>query len=303
MTGDSARPTRNAGTGALAGAKGSLTRLRARLSVVKSAALFLLPLPLLLVMAGALIAGDMGRLSMAAGALGAFWTAGLLAYRALASEMRYVCGDQIDIDRAPRKLLSAVLTAGGAALAATTAGHSLTGAATIAALGAVGHLCFYGRDMRVRRVTVAAVAGLDVAGITSQLEQAHRRLRGIDAAARAIAVPEFRTRLARITALGRDILAEIEHDPRNATRARRFLHLFLDSTERITSEYARTHPGRRSRPLEENFRQLLVEMERTFSDQHRRLLESDALSLDVEMDVLNARLKQGGIGAYVERRP
>jgi hypothetical protein len=44
-------------------------------------------------------------------------------------------------------------------------------------------------------------------------------------------------------------------------------------------------------------------MERTFSDQHRRLLESDALSLDVEMDVLNARLKQGGIGAYVERRP
>jgi 5-bromo-4-chloroindolyl phosphate hydrolysis protein len=303
MMGDSSRLARNAGTGALAGAHESLTRLRARLSVGKAAALFLLPLPLLLVAAGALIAGDTGRLSMAAGALAAFWTAGLLAYRALASEMRYVCGDQIDMDRVPRKLLSAVLTAGGAALTALTAGHSLGGAFTFAAVGGLGHLCFYGPDLRVRRVTVTAVDGFDVAGITSQLEQAHRRLRGIDAASRAIAVPEFRTRLARITALGRDILAEIARDPRNAPRARRFLHLFLDSTERITSEYARTHPGVRSRPLEENFRQLLVEMERTFSDQHRKLLESDAVALDIEMDVLNARLKQDGIGAYVERRP
>ena len=302
MISDSARLVRNAGPAALTSAKGSLVRLRARLRVVKSAALFLLPLPLLLVIVGALVAGEMGRLSMAAGALASFWTAGLLAWRALAIEMRYLCGEQIDVDRLPRKLSSALLTAGGAALTALTAGHSTTGAAAFAVLGGVGHLCFYGPDMRVPRVTVTEVEGLDVAGIAGQLEQAHRRLRGIDAASRVITVPEFRTRLTRITTVGREILGEIARDPRKAGRARRFLHLFLDSTERITSEYARTHSGIRSRPLEENFRQLLVDMEHTFSDQHRKLLESDTVSLDVEMDVLNARLKQEGIGASKERR-
>jgi 5-bromo-4-chloroindolyl phosphate hydrolysis protein len=187
-------------------------------------------------------------------------------------------------------------------MTALAAGHRPLGAATFAAVGGVGHLCFYGVDQRGRRITVAQVDGVDLPSITEQLEQAHRRLRRIDAAARAIAVPEFQSRLARITQVGRDILAKIERDPRDATRARRFLHLYLDSTERVTQEYAKTHKDLSSRPLEENFRKLLVEMEGTFSEQYRKLLESDAVSLDVEIEVLNARLKQEGLGNYVEKR-
>jgi 5-bromo-4-chloroindolyl phosphate hydrolysis protein len=303
MTGDPRRVAPvNVRIGAVSAAKASLARLRARLKVATSAALFLLPLPLLIVIAAALIADDIERLTLAASALACFWMAGVLTWRGLASEVGYMLGEEIDLDRIPRKFLGALLTAGGAALAALTANHSVAGAATFAALGGVGHLCFYGLDLRARRVTVTPVDGLDLASITDQLEQAHLRLRRIDAAANAIAVPEFRSSLARITAAGRDILAEIARDPRKASRARRFLNLFLDSTERVTAEYARTHPGIRSRPLEENFRKLLFDMEQTFSQQQRRLLESDAVSLDVEMEVLNARLKQEGVSEYVEKR-
>jgi 5-bromo-4-chloroindolyl phosphate hydrolysis protein len=265
-------------------------------------ALFLLPLPLLVVIVAALVSDDIKRLTLATGALACFWTAGTLAWRALVSEMRFVLGDAIELDRVPRKAASAVLTAGGSALAALTAGHSPVGAATLAAVGALGHICFYGLDMKRKRLTVTPVDGLDVTDVTHQLEQADLRLRRIDATSRAIAVPEFQTRLARITSIGRDILAEIAREPRKATRARRFLNLFLDSAEHVTGEYARTHPGMRSRPLEQNFRALLVDMEHTFAEQHRRLLESDVVSLDVEMEVLNARLKQEAAAAHVERR-
>jgi len=292
----------NVRVGAVAAAKASLARLRARLTMATSAALFLLPLPLMIVIASALIADDIERLTLAGSALASFWMAGVLTWRGLASEMGYVLGERIDLDRIPRKFMGALLTAGGAALAALTANHSVVGAATFATLGGVGHLCFYGLDMRVRRVTVTPVDGLDVASIADQLEQAHLRLRRIDAAANAIAVPEFRSRLARITAAGRDILAEIARDPGKASRARRFLNLFLDSTERVTAEYARTHSGIRSRPLEENFRKLLLDMEQTFSQQQRKLLETDVVSLDVEMEVLSARLKQQGVSDYVEKR-
>jgi 5-bromo-4-chloroindolyl phosphate hydrolysis protein len=289
-------------TEVLTAMKAPLAKLRARLAVAKSAALFLLPLPLLIAVVAALIADDSRRLALSAGALGCFWTAGVLTWRGLANEMRYLLGDQTELDRIPRKMLSAAVTAGGAALAALAAGHSPSGAATFAAVGAVGHLCFYGLDKRSPRVTVTPVEGVDVTSVTDQLEHAHRRLRGIEAASRGIAVPEFRSRLAQIIALGRRILDEIARDPRNATRTRRFLNLFLDSTQRITEEYARTHQGLRSRPLEENFRNLLIEMEHAFSAQHRKLLESDAVSLDVDIDVLNARLKQESAGLYVEQR-
>jgi 5-bromo-4-chloroindolyl phosphate hydrolysis protein len=142
---------------------------------------------------------------------------------------------------------------------------------------------------------VAAAQGIDRGAVTRQLEQAYGRLRGIEAAAREIAVPEFGERLSRITRIGRSILDEIERDPRDAARARRFLNLYLDSAERVTLEYARTHRQIRSRPLERNFRQLLVDMESTFTEQHRKLLESDMLSLDVDIEVLNARLKREGV--------
>jgi 5-bromo-4-chloroindolyl phosphate hydrolysis protein len=274
---------------------GLLLRGRAWAPVVKSAALFLLPLPLLLAAIASLVAGDLGRLALAGSGLGCFWGAGVLSWRALVAEARYFLGERADPPVVPLKLVSAVLTAIGAALAALAGGHRVAAALVFAAIGGAGYFAFYGRDQRPRRVSVAVVPGVDRAMVTRQLEQAYGRLRGIEAAAREIAVPEFGERLERITRIGRGILGEIERDPRDALRARRFLNIYLDSAERVTLEYARTHRHVRSRPIEDNFRQLLVDMEHTFAEQHRKLLANDVLSLDVEIEVLNARLKREGV--------
>ena len=56
----------------------------------------------------------------------------------------------------------------------------------------------------------------------------------------------------------------------DAGRARRFLNVYLDSAERVTREYARTHRQLRNRPLEENFRTLLIELEGSVEEQRRR---------------------------------
>ena len=140
---------------------------------------------------------------------------------------------------------------------------------------ALGYVLLRARSEAASRRS-RGIAGVDAAAVTAALKQAYGRLRGIETAARNIAVPEFGERLTRITDIGRDILAEIERDPRDASRARRFLNIYLDSAERVTTEYARTHRHLRSRPLEQNFRQLLIDMERTFDAQHKKLLENDA---------------------------
>jgi hypothetical protein len=274
---------------------GLLQRGRVWAGVAKATALFLLPVPLLLAAIASLITGDVGRLGLASASLACLWGAGALSWRALAAEARYFLGERPDPPIVPLKLVSAVLTAVGAGLAALAGGHLLPGALVFAALGGLGYLAFFGRDLRPRRVVLPAVPGVDRDVLTAQLKQAYGRLRGIEAAARSIAVPEFGERLERITRIGHGILGEIERDPRDALRARRFLNIYLDSAERVTLEYARTHRQVRNRPLEDNFRQLLVDMEQTFAAQHRKLLESDVLSLDVEIEVLNARLKREGV--------
>ena len=47
--------------------------------------------------------------------------------------------------------------------------------------------------------------------------------------------------------------------------------------------------------MEANFRQLLIDMEDTFETQHQKLLENDLLSLDADIEVLNARLRREGV--------
>ena len=273
-----------------------LSRARAWAPAVKTAALFLLPFPLGFAAIAALIAGDLDRLALVGGALSSLWTAGVFAFTALAAEARYFLGERPDPPAIPLKLMSALLTAIGVALAALAGGHAVTGAVVFALLGAVGHAAFYGRDLRAPRIHVATVEGVDIAAVTGQLKQAYGRLRGIDAAAHSIVLPEFRERLARITTTGRAILGTIERDPADASRARRFLHLYLDSAERVTAEYARTHRHARQDGLDQNFRKLLIDMERTFVEQQRALVERDLVSLDVDIEVLNARLTHEGPG-------
>jgi 5-bromo-4-chloroindolyl phosphate hydrolysis protein len=264
----------------------------ARLSVAKALALFILPFPLLFAIAAAVMAADGSRIAWTAGALACFWTAGAATWSGLAAEARYRRGMRAALPVVPGKLLGAVLTAAGSAAAATAGGQPPIGAAILGAIGAVGHLCFYGRDLQARRFAIAAVDGVDSLAVRRQLEDAYQRLRRIEAAARTITVREFCDRLDRITAIGHGILSQIERDPRDASRARRFLNLYLDSTERITTGYALTHRQVRDASLEQNFRQLLIEMETTFGEQHRKLLEHDIVSLDVDIEVLNARLRR-----------
>jgi hypothetical protein len=272
-----------------------LRKGRAWAAVFKSAALFMLPGPLFFAALIDLASGHVEQFMFSGGALACLWTAGAVSFAGLVEEARFFVGQRLDPPRVPLKLLSLALTALGTGLAATSGGHGPLSALLLAALAAGGHRAFFGRDPRPHRIELPPVAGVDVAAVMAQLKQAYGRLQGIDTAAGAIAVPEFGQRLRRITAIGYRILEEIERDPRDASRARKFLNVYLDSAERVTVEYARSHRQLRNRPLEDNFRQLLIDMETTFEAQHRRLLENDALALDVEIEVLNERLKREGL--------
>jgi 5-bromo-4-chloroindolyl phosphate hydrolysis protein len=271
-------------------------RWRAWTRTGKAVALFLLPIPLYLAFLAALVAGDLEQILLIACAIGCFWTAGVLAVRALAGEARYVLGERPSPPAFPLKLFSAGLTMIGVLLAATAAGHDDALVGVFGLLAVSGHVAFYGRDLSAPRIRVALVDGVDLAAVTAQLKQAYSRLRGIEAVSQAIPVAEFRDRLKHIAGIGRAILGEIERDPADAARARRFLNLYLDETERITADYARAQKALPEARLDDSFRQLLDDLERVFEQQRQKLVNHERMSLDADIEVLSTRLKREGLG-------
>lgn len=265
-------------------------------ALAKTAVLFLLPLPLLIAIVAALVGGDLRRLALAGGALASFWLAGVLAFRGLVEETRYRLGERLAPAGFPWKRLSALPTALGSGLAALSAGHASGAALAFAVLAGLGHLAFIGTDPRRRRIVVRQIDGVDCAEVGRQLQQAHRRLRALQGAGRSLALPEFRERVDRVAQIGQAVLVEIERNPVVAPRARRFLNLYLDDAERVTAEYGRTGTRGGESAVEQNFRRLLIEMEATFSEQHRLVLERQELLLDADIEVLNARMTREGPG-------
>ena len=91
------------------------------------------------------------------------------------------------------------------------------------------------------------------------------------------------------------MLALIEKDPRDIRRARKFLKVYLEGAEQVTERFAALEKEPLSPEIEHRFRTLLVDMENVFAEQHQKLLENDILDLDVQIEVLTARLRREGV--------
>jgi 5-bromo-4-chloroindolyl phosphate hydrolysis protein len=197
--------------------------------------------------------------------------------------------------RLPHKYLAVLSIGAGTAVAAYGAvGQSAPVSLVFALLAGLGfHLSY-------RLPAPASVLGLTRErvpdrALQSALEQAERRILSIEKAALSIGNPELEQRLGRIAAKGRAVLQVIVERPGERYRARKFLNVYLEGAERVAGRYARTHRLARGRALEENFRNVLVEIERVFDRQLSRLAEHDVFDLDVQIEVLRRQLEREGI--------
>jgi 5-bromo-4-chloroindolyl phosphate hydrolysis protein len=127
------------------------------------------------------------------------------------------------------------------------------------------------------------------------LAQADHSIVAIEQASRDIRQPELDGRLRRIAELARAILNQLEDDPRNLRRARKFLNVYLDGVQGVVEDYAKIHNRIAAPALDERFRHALITVESVFREQQQILLESDVDQLDVKIEVLTQQLKREGI--------
>jgi hypothetical protein len=199
----------------------------------------------------------------------------------------------------PRKLIGHVLIAGAGFAIATVAGGQplLIGVIAGALLGFAGYLA-YGLDPKGDKgldASLAERAGLRTEAVLAALEEARGKVRAIEAEARGLHSRELKERLARITKSADGVLRQIEQDPRDLRRARRFLVTYLDGTRDVVAGYRRQQQDLTDTALAENFRHVLETVEQVFAEQGEILKRNESLDLEVQIDVLKTQLEREGV--------
>ena len=87
----------------------------------------------------------------------------------------------------------------------------------------------------------------------------------------------------------------MQRDPRDLSRARRFLATYLDGTRDVVRKYAAQQRDLADTPLGESFRRVLTTIEQVFLEQEEVLKRHEALDLDVQIEVLETQLKREGV--------
>jgi 5-bromo-4-chloroindolyl phosphate hydrolysis protein len=257
--------------------------------------LYILPLPLL---PGAIVELAVGRLDTfladAAGfallmAGGWLTRRGIRAARA-EQQVRFA-----RLQRWPLKTLGGALVAIGAGTTAhLSVGHGLPISLAFAGVAALGFHLAYGFESlgRARPFDLGDERARQVA---DALGEAEARLLEVERSAAAMTNPELKTRVRRISAQGREILNQIAERPTDLFRARKFLNVYLEGVQQVAEGYARAHRQADSRELEQNFRNVLVTVEEVFEEQRQKLIRTDLMDLDVQIEVLKKQLEREGI--------
>ena len=191
----------------------------------------------------------------------------------------------------PRKMLGSALTAAGLVCAGLADG-SLVNAIVFGALGGVLHLGAFGPDP-LRDKGMDAAASID----RGQSDRADRAVREAEAHLAAMTNAVARTgdrelvaRMQRFTATAQTMFRTVQDDPRDLTRARRFLGVYLLGARDAAVKFSDIFARNRDPQARADFLALLDDLERNYADKTQTLLLDDRTDLDVEIEVLRDRL-------------
>jgi len=259
---------------------------------VKGILLFLMPLPVLVAAVIHLVRGNIIQ-SLTAGALFAgFMIAATIARHGFKLESKFKQKKLAKAPGTPFKSVAAMILSVTTGLTAfLLSDYSLLSSILIGGVTLLGFYLAYGIDPR-RDKTGNISLGVSADEVFEALEAAEIKIDTIEQARKNIRNIDFDLHLKRIITKARGILTLIEEDPKDLNRARKFLKVYLDGTARVTESYAKTHgKDATTEVLDSNFREVLDSIEKTFDEQHKKLLENDQFDLDVKIEVLKTQLK------------
>lgn len=194
----------------------------------------------------------------------------------------------------PRKLLAAILTGGGALLAALSGGADLLGGILYGVAASGLHLAAFGLDpMQDKRAE-----GIDTFQqdrVARIVDEAEGYLASIREQVAALGDRALELRVAGFEALARRMIRTVEEDPRDLTAARKYLGVYLMGARDATLRFADLYRRTRDPQARADYEALLGDLEANYAQSTTRLLEGGREAMDLEIKVLRDRLQREGV--------
>ncbi|QDL90668.1 hypothetical protein FDP22_02025 [Paroceanicella profunda] len=256
--------------------------------------LYLASLPMLFAGIGEIRQGDARGMLVELGAFVLFLAAAGLVNEGQRAQEAYDARSVAKPPAIPRKILGAVAAGLGVALGAAFGwGLGPVSGVIFGAVAAGAAVVAFGPDpLRAKGIAADDFYGARAA---DALERAEELLREMTAAAARFGDRALEGRVERVAGAARDVFAEVEADPRDLDRARKFLGVYLTGARDATVRFAAVWQRSRDAKARADYEALLGDLESSFTARRRELLAEDRGTLDVEIEVLRKRLRQEGL--------
>ncbi len=169
------------------------------------------------------------------------------------------------------------------------------GIAGAAALFSVGFRGLFGRSERTPELPKETQRSLGETPLGAALIAAQDKLHDLYQAATRVPQAHLRAQAFGVHEAAQAVIDELLEDPRDLTKARRFLVTYVDGALTLVSGFARQAKRPLATEIQDKFSDTLVTMEQTFVAQLHKLRANDTMDLDIQMDVLDAQMKGEGV--------
>ncbi len=252
--------------------------------------LFFAPLPLIFTA----FWSDPAGLALYLAAFGTLILAAWLTREGLAAQESFEARKVARRPAIPRKIFGSALTGAGLFIAGLGWGQGLGAPIIFAALGAGLHFLAFGPDP-LRSKGIAGVDRFQSDRVARAVDEAEKHLSAMSDAILRARDKGLEARVAAFQATAREMFRTVEADPRDLTRARRYLGVYLLGARDATVKFAEFYAQTRDAKAKSDYETLLSDLERNFTAKTRQILLDDRSDLDVEIEVLRERLQREGL--------
>jgi len=194
----------------------------------------------------------------------------------------------------PRKMLASCATGVGIALAAYTGDSGMIGSILYGVVALGLHVVAFGIDP----LTDKRMEGVDTFQqdrVARVVEQADETLAAMRDHITRLEDRDLTARVDAFQATARKMARTVEEDPRDLTRARKYLGVYLEGARDATVKFVDLYSRKPDPDARTHYIDLLTDLQDNFAARTDKMLVDDRTDMDIEIKVLRDRLQREGL--------
>ena len=191
----------------------------------------------------------------------------------------------------PRKMFAAVLTGIGTGLLVFGGQWDIAPAIIVGIVAGALHVASFGLDP-MRDKGLEGADRLQTERIARKIDEAEKVLDQMTDAIKRAGDRQLESRVDAFEMTVRQMFRQVEEDPRDLTPARRYLGVYLQGARDATMQFVDLYGRSRDPQIRTDYMAFLDDLENNFAARNAAMLTDDRTNFDVEIEVLQDRLKR-----------